>query len=146
MRITRKIVAAVILNKDNKVLLCRRSLNDDVFPGVWHMPGGGFKKGESVKDCVTRELKEELGVDVVEVGSNIEVSDEYEVNGNLHHVDFYPVMIEGKIELNCENIDYKWVSYEDFDKYLGKRVFQLNKDALEKTIELGFYSAISTDK
>ena len=56
-------VAAVILRRDEKVLICRRG------PGaaaaiMWEFPGGKVEPGESPADCARRECREELGVEV----------------------------------------------------------------------------------
>ncbi len=50
-------VKAVLISKDNKVLLMRR-------PGErgWDLPGGGVDKGESLADAYLRELDEEAGI------------------------------------------------------------------------------------
>ena len=48
---------AIILNNDNQILLVKHT-----YQPHWHLPGGGIKKGESVKTAVLRELKEEVGL------------------------------------------------------------------------------------
>ncbi len=50
---------AIIRNAGNQVLLIRRSDN-----GEWAMPAGSIELGESILDCVKREVKEETGLDV----------------------------------------------------------------------------------
>ncbi|HET7179037.1 MAG TPA: NUDIX hydrolase, partial [Chryseosolibacter sp.] len=44
------------------VLLIQRKL--EPFKGLWALPGGFMKNGESPEDAVSRELKTETGVDV----------------------------------------------------------------------------------
>lgn len=48
----------LVQDKDGKALLLR---NDQ---GTWAVPGGGWDAGETVEECVRREIQEELGVDV----------------------------------------------------------------------------------
>ena len=45
-----------------KVLLAKRPANG-LLGGMWEYPGGKVDPGESLEECLTRELKEELGVD-----------------------------------------------------------------------------------
>lgn len=51
---------AVIRDGEGRVLLVRRSDN-----GQWVMPAGSMELGESVMDCLRREVKEETGLDVL---------------------------------------------------------------------------------
>lgn len=56
-------VAALILRAD-AVLLARRGENREWYPGVWELPGGHVKAGETPRAAVVRELHEELGISV----------------------------------------------------------------------------------
>jgi ADP-ribose pyrophosphatase YjhB (NUDIX family) len=52
-------VFVVILDPENRVLLCHRRDSD-----VWNLPGGGMKPGELPTDTAIRETLEETGFDV----------------------------------------------------------------------------------
>jgi mutator protein MutT len=45
------------------MLLCRRSRDRESYPGVWDIPGGHLDHNESPAQALTRELKEELGIE-----------------------------------------------------------------------------------
>ena len=45
------------------ILLAQRRI-DDVYGLKWEFPGGKLNKGETGEECIVRELKEELGLDV----------------------------------------------------------------------------------
>lgn len=51
--------SAIVLNEAGEILLQERS--DNV---LWALPGGTMNPGESVAQCVIREVKEETGLDV----------------------------------------------------------------------------------
>jgi ADP-ribose pyrophosphatase YjhB (NUDIX family) len=55
-------VAGILRNEEGHILLQRRSDN-----GLWGLPGGSVEIGESVRDAIIREVREETGltVDVV---------------------------------------------------------------------------------
>ncbi len=55
-------VAAGVIFRNGRVLLCRRP--PDKPPCGWEFPGGKREEKESFADCLQRELKEELGIDV----------------------------------------------------------------------------------
>jgi len=54
-----------VLDDEGRVLLGRRGI--EPFLGLWDTPGGFVEVGESLEECVRRELREEAGVEV-EVG------------------------------------------------------------------------------
>ncbi|MHA2020022.1 MAG: 8-oxo-dGTP diphosphatase MutT [Promethearchaeota archaeon] len=57
------VVAAVILNKENKILLAQRNAN--MSRGLkWEFPGGKLRINETPEDCLKREIKEELGIKI----------------------------------------------------------------------------------
>jgi 8-oxo-dGTP diphosphatase len=56
-----KTVTAAIAIDKGRILLARRSQNEKL-SGYWEFPGGKVEKGESLQDCLKKELKEELGV------------------------------------------------------------------------------------
>jgi 8-oxo-dGTP diphosphatase len=59
-------VTAAVIEEDGKVLIARRKKGDR-FEGRWEFPGGKVEPGELPEDCLKREIREELGIDV-EVG------------------------------------------------------------------------------
>lgn len=52
---------AVILNKNNKILLHKRS---DI-TSAWSLPGGMMKIGESIEQCCIREIQEEMKLEII---------------------------------------------------------------------------------
>ncbi len=50
---------AIILDEQDRVLLCHRRDYD-----LWNLPGGGVEANEAPWECVVREVKEEVGLDV----------------------------------------------------------------------------------
>jgi len=56
------VAAAVLLDADNRVLLCRRPPGKPM-AGLWEFPGGKVGAGETPEAALIRELQEELGID-----------------------------------------------------------------------------------
>lgn len=56
-------VAAAVIRQEGLYLVARRKV-DAVLGGLWEFPGGKCRDGESLEDCLRREIKEELGVKV----------------------------------------------------------------------------------
>ena len=58
-----KVVVGALV-REGRVLLVHRSPNKRAYPDVWDLPGGLIEAGESELDALTRELHEELGVQI----------------------------------------------------------------------------------
>jgi A/G-specific adenine glycosylase len=64
-------VTAAVLERDGQVLIARRAENG-LLGGLWEFPGGKLEDGETLPDCLSREIDEELGA-TVQVGDEIGV-------------------------------------------------------------------------
>jgi mutator protein MutT len=56
-------VAAGLVFRGGKLLITRRHA-DAHMGGLWEFPGGKLEAGETFEECLARELREELGIDV----------------------------------------------------------------------------------
>jgi 8-oxo-dGTP diphosphatase len=63
-----RVVAALIL-RGSKILICQRR-HDDTHGLQWEFPGGKVEPGETPSEALTRELREELGIEAV-IGKEI---------------------------------------------------------------------------
>ena len=57
-------VAAAVLFREGRLLITQR-LPDSHLPGLWELPGGKREPGESIRECLVREVREELNIRVV---------------------------------------------------------------------------------
>ena len=56
------IVKVIIINKDKKILLQKRSMNKVANPGQWGLTGGKVDAGEDTLTTAIRETYEEIGI------------------------------------------------------------------------------------
>ncbi|HXW67582.1 MAG TPA: NUDIX hydrolase [Thermoplasmata archaeon] len=71
----RAAVKGVLVRREGLLLLRRRS-DDDIWPGLWDLPGGAVEKDETLEQALTREFREETGLRV-RVGDVLDVSLEW---------------------------------------------------------------------
>lgn len=108
------VVAAIIKNAEDKILIAQRNLKKSQ-GGLWEFPGGKVEQGETQEQAIIREIKEELDMDI-----------EYDSYFD-EKVYEYPDKTIRLVALNCKMIgkDYKvlehenveWISKEEFDNY-----------------------------
>ncbi len=64
-------VTAAVIQRGSQVLLARRPAGG-LLGGLWEFPGGKTQPGESLAECLRREIREELGVEI-EIGAEFGV-------------------------------------------------------------------------
>lgn len=86
-----RVIAAVVARGD-ALLVCRRPPHKR-HGGLWEFPGGKCEPGESDEETARRELREELGVDVLGTGA-----EEFAIEdpGSPFHIAFVPTRISGE--------------------------------------------------
>jgi len=110
---------ALILDKQNNVLITRRSAINDYMPLLWDLPGGSVDKGETVEQALIREVKEETNLSVVPI-KPIYV---YTELAHLPDIQLVQIVYKcvydgGEIVLNPEEHDkYQWIAYGDIGKF-----------------------------
>ncbi len=73
--------AALIFNNKGELLLARRAI--EPYKGMLDLPGGFIEHGESAEEGIYREIKEELGVNIVELEYFGSFPNEYPFDGLL---------------------------------------------------------------
>jgi 8-oxo-dGTP diphosphatase len=81
-----KVGVAVIITKDDKVLLMKRKGVHGT--GTWTTPGGHLDFGETPEQCGAREAKEEVGLDVVDLRFRAFTNDIFEMEGQ-HYISIW---------------------------------------------------------
>lgn len=70
------VVAAVIMGSDGRIFLSKRPQSKHQ-GGLWEFPGGKLEPREAPVDALSRELEEELGIQVEACSPLIKVSHDY---------------------------------------------------------------------
>ena len=110
-----KEVTAAILIKDNRILIARRKASDSQ-GGKWEFPGGKIQENETPRECLIREMKEELGINVSVGAFFAESTYRYE-HGKIRLRAYRTSWIDGRFALKA-HAGYRWVypsQLDDFD-------------------------------
>jgi mutator protein MutT len=80
------VVTAAVIEHEGRYLVTRRQRGVHL-EGYWEFPGGKCEPGESLRDCLRRELLEELGADTLVGGELLSVTHHYaEKSVELHFI------------------------------------------------------------
>ena len=97
-------VTCAIIVIENKILVTQRSKKMKL-PLKWEFPGGKLEENETEIDCIKREIKEEINIDI-EVLKKLSSSVFDYGNFKINLIPFIAKHILGEIKLT-EHIDYK---------------------------------------
>jgi molecular chaperone GrpE len=128
-------IKAVVVKNEREVLLMRRS-KDYVNPQKYDLPGGHLEKGETVREALKREIKEETGLEV-EPGEVLKVTEFPKENKHFKEekrgLRFIAYYKSGEVELSEEHEDFEWVSFDEaLEKVSAEDGFEMEKrDTIE---------------
>ncbi len=132
-----KSAGAVIFRKNGQIkylLLHYPSSSKNSKKSYWDFPKGHIEKGETLLQTVKREVKEETGIEHLEIIPDFKETISYfftRDNKNiLKFVTFFLAKTEtSKVKLSKEHIDFEWLPYQ---KALDRLTFKDAKQILEK--------------
>lgn len=105
---------AVIWNKQSQILIDRRR-PEGLLGGLWEFPGGKIEPGETIEECIKREIKEELGIEI-EVGDRLitinHAYSHFHVTLTVHHCRH----LTG-IPQPLESDEIRWVTLDEIDQF-----------------------------
>lgn len=110
-----KIIGVAVIWNDKQQILIDRRLPEGVMGGLWEFPGGKVEAGESIEECIQREIQEELGIEIA-VGEHLITIDHtythLRVTLTVHHCR----LIAGTPQpLECDEIS--WVDLDELENF-----------------------------
>lgn len=110
-------VVAAVVNDRGELLLIHRTDNH-----LWALPGGGHDIGESIRDTVIREVREETGIEVEVTGlvglytnpNHVMAYDDGEVRQQFS-IAFTAKPVGGQLRGSSESRDVQWVAPHRLD-------------------------------
>lgn len=101
-------VTCILLFHSGKVLAAQRSEKMQL-PLLWEFPGGKVENGESEEECMLREIREELGIEIETVEKLQDFVHRYSSTKVIRLIPFLAFWKSGEIILT-EHIQVNWLS------------------------------------
>jgi mutator protein MutT len=107
-------VAAGLVFRDGKLLIALRH-DDAHLGGLWEFPGGKREREESFEECLVRELREELGIEV-EIRDLIE-TDTHAYPERTVRLKFFRCAWKANEPQTLGCAAFKWVSAQELKDF-----------------------------
>ncbi|MDI9818817.1 MULTISPECIES: 8-oxo-dGTP diphosphatase MutT [unclassified Legionella] len=110
-----KVAVGVIFNDAGEVLITRRPL-DAPHGGMWEFPGGKLEANELPETALIREIKEEVGIDILDYRFLGDISHSYgmkSVNLLVFSINRYC----GDASCQEGQLDLRWVTLDKLSDY-----------------------------
>jgi A/G-specific adenine glycosylase len=107
-------IAAGVVWRGDQVLISKR-YTDDLLGGLWEFPGGKREDGETLEECLVREVQEELGIEIAVGDLLMAIRHAYTHFRITLHV-FHCRYLSGQPQaLDCA--DWRWVRLDQLDDF-----------------------------
>ncbi|HTD41504.1 MAG TPA: (deoxy)nucleoside triphosphate pyrophosphohydrolase [Mucilaginibacter sp.] len=101
------VTCALIIDDQDRLFAAQRSSKMSL-PLKWELPGGKIESNESSEECLIREIKEELNIEIVIV-KNLPSNTHIYPSIVIRLIPFICKHINGEITLK-EHISFKWLN------------------------------------
>ncbi|MDT0448230.1 NUDIX hydrolase [Streptomyces hesseae] len=109
--VEKAVVGAVIADPDGRVLLLRRPA-DDYLGGLWELPSGGVEPGETLVEALRREVAEETGLTVADIGNYLGHFDYRSGSGRRTRQYNFTTTVTGHTVQLSEHDAHQWADDE----------------------------------
>lgn len=106
------VAAGILCDPKGRVLIAER-LGGGPFHGMWEFPGGKIAPGETSPQALSRELAEELGIEVTHCSSFMNLRHEYD--DRIVSIEFFIVSSWNCEPVGREGQELRWVPTEQLD-------------------------------
>jgi mutator protein MutT len=108
------VVAAGIVLKEKNVLISRRR-KDVHLADYWEFPGGKQEGGESLAECLQREFREELGIEIRVREPILDLR--YSYPDRVVHLHYYLCEWTGGSPIAGGCQEFRWIPVERIESY-----------------------------
>jgi A/G-specific adenine glycosylase len=120
-------VAAAVIRQGDQFLIAQRP-PEGMLGGLWEFPGGKQEAGETLEECLRREIQEELGVEI-EVGGLITIVKHGYTHFKITLYAFACRLVSGTPQ-TLKVAAWQWVTLGEMEKFPFPRTDQKIIEAL----------------
>lgn len=106
------VAAGILCDAEGRILIAER-LGGGPFQGLWEFPGGKIADDESAAEALSRELAEELGIEITACASFMNLRHEY--GDRIVTIEFFIVSDWVSEPVGREGQALRWVPRERLD-------------------------------
>ena len=110
-----RVAAGILRDQSGRVLIAERT-GDHLFAGLWEFPGGKLKEGEESLSALSRELGEELGIEIVD--QSLFMSLEHDYPDRSVSIDFYLIEHWLNTPESRDGQELKWIRPDELTEDL----------------------------
>ncbi|WP_341417444.1 8-oxo-dGTP diphosphatase MutT [Paenibacillus filicis] len=110
-----EVAAAIIENEQGQILIARRRKGKSQ-EGLWEFPGGKLERGESPEECLRRELREEMQIEI-DPYAYFATNDHDYGSVCVRLIAYKAAYLSGEIAL-IDHDAYRWIRLEELGEYL----------------------------
>lgn len=133
-------VTAAVISHNGRFLIAQRP-PEGMLGGLWEFPGGKQKEGESLAECLQREIREELGLEIA-VGRPITIVKHSYTHFKITLHAFHCRLVSGQPQ-KLGVADWRWASLAELANFAFPRTDQQIIHALKKENSLTAEAAIT---
>jgi len=111
---TMGLVTAALIRDEDKILIAQRGRSKR-FGWKWEFPGGKVRVDETPEDCLQREIKEELNLEI-QVEKHFCTTHHQYSDFSIELIAFWCSIVGGKLKL-AEHEQVRWVTVQEMNQY-----------------------------
>ena len=116
------VVVKGIIMYNGKVLIIKRSADDEIDPDTWECIGGKIEFGEDLENALKREAKEEAGITITV--EKLLYATAFKINAHCQVIllAYYCTANDNIIKLSAEHTNYLWSNKKQMSNMLSKPI------------------------
>ena len=121
-------VKGIVLNEEGEVLVLKRSEDETHLPCYWDVPGGKAEYGDSIKETLRKETKEEAGIEI-KIEKPVNTWNFMRDDGlQILGVTFLCKAETTTVSVGDEHTEFKWADHGEVEQ------FQIHEDLKETVL------------